>query len=235
MHDLSLYQTFGEETDADRLAVHLPMVKHIASHLRARLPANVDIDDLMQVGMIGLLEAMQNFNAEKGAKFETYAKLRVRGAMLDEVRRFSTLPRSVMSSMRTINTHTSELEQKLGRAPADSELADYMGITLDDLYDQKGRNYNSTVISLEDHPEDYEPPFLGLSPSNKVDEDDFRSALAKAIGHLSEREQLIFSLYYDEELNLKEIAQILDVSESRICQIQKKSVQNLRQELIEWL
>lgn len=235
MQDLSLYRSNSKPVASDPLAEYAPLVKQVALHLSARLPASVDVDDLIQVGMMGLLEALQNYDASKGAQFETFAKLRVRGAMLDEMRRFSTLPRSVMTSIRDINQANGELEQQLGRPAKDAELAEYMGLTLTELQDQKGRNYNYQTVHVEDQPEGVEPALSGLMPSKQVDEAAFQQALAQAISELPEREQLIFALYYDEELNLKEIAAVLEVSESRVCQIQGGSVKKLRQKLVDWI
>lgn len=234
MHDLSIYQSNQPGSATDPLVLHMPLVKKVALHLSSRLPASVDIDDLIQVGMLGLLEALNNFDATKGAQFATFAKLRVRGAMLDEVRRFSTLPRSVMTSIREINQATAALEQEMGRPVKDTELSDAMGMSLESLQLQKGRNYNYQTVQIEDQPEGVEPPLSALMPTKEVDEAAFQEALAKAIGELPEREQLIFALYYDEELNLKEIAAVLEVSESRISQIQSGSVKKLRQKLIDW-
>ncbi|HCH25542.1 MAG TPA: FliA/WhiG family RNA polymerase sigma factor [Oceanospirillaceae bacterium] len=235
MHNLSLYHANNEKVGADPLIEYMPLVKQVAMHLSARLPASVDVDDLIQVGMMGLLEAMQNYDASKGAQFETFAKLRVRGAMLDEMRRFSTLPRSVMTSIRDINLANGALEQALGRPAKDAELAEHMGLSLAELQDQKGRNYNYQTVHVEDQPEGVEPALSALMPSKQVDEAAFQQALANAIGELPEREQLIFALYYDEELNLKEIAAVLEVSESRVCQIQGASVKKLRQKLVDWI
>jgi RNA polymerase sigma factor for flagellar operon FliA len=235
MHDLSLYQSLAPGSATDPLVQHMPLVKKVALHLSARLPASVDIDDLIQVGMLGLLEALQNFDATKGAQFTTFAKLRVRGAMLDEVRRFSTLPRSVMTSIREINQATAALEQAMGRTVKDTELAHAMGMTLEDLQLQKGRNYNYQTVQIEDLPEGEETPFSALIPAREVDEAAFQDALTIAIGELPEREQLIFALYYDEEFNLKEIAAVLEVSESRISQIQSGSVKKLRKKLADWI
>ncbi len=235
MHNLSLYHTNQQSVDFDPLLEYMPLVKQVALHLSARLPASVDIDDLIQVGMMGLLESMQNYDASKGAQFETFAKLRVRGAMLDEMRRFSTLPRSVMTSIRNINLASAALEQQLGRSAKDAELAQHMGLSLVELQEQKGRNYNYQTIHVEDQGEGVVPALSALMPSKEVDEASFQQALANAIGELTEREQLIFALYYNEELNLKEIAAVLEVSESRVCQIQGASVKKLRHKLVDWV
>jgi RNA polymerase sigma factor for flagellar operon FliA len=235
MHNLSLYHTNQQSVDSDPLLEYMPLVKQVALHLSARLPASVDIDDLIQVGMMGLLESLQNYDASKGAQFETFAKLRVRGAMLDEMRRFSTLPRSVMTSIRNINLASAALEQQLGRTAKDAELAQHMELSLAELQQQKGRNYNYQTVHVEDQGEGVEPALSALMPSKEVDEASFKQALANAIGELTEREQLIFALYYDEELNLKEIAAVLEVSESRVCQIQGASVKKLRHKLVDWV
>ena len=235
MQNLSIYQSHTPGSATDPLVEHMPLVKKVALHLSARLPASVDIDDLIQVGMLGLLEALNNFDATNGAQFTTFAKLRVRGAMLDEVRRFSTLPRSVMTSIREINQATAALEQEMGRPVKDTELSDAMGMSLEDLQHQKGRNYNYQTVQIEDQPDGAEPPLSALIPTRDADQAAFQKALAKAIGELPEREQLIFALYYDEELNLKEIAAVLEVSESRISQIQSGSVKKLRQKLVDWI
>ena len=235
MHNLSLYLTNHQSVDSAPLLEYMPLVKQVALHLSARLPASVDIDDLIQVGMMGLLESLQNYDASKGAQFETFAKLRVRGAMLDEMRRFSTLPRSVMTSIRNINLASAALEQQLGRTAKDAELAQHMELSLAELQQQKGRNYNYQTVHVEDQGEGVEPALSALMPSKEVDEASFKQALANAIGELTEREQLIFALYYDEELNLKEIAAVLEVSESRVCQIQGASVKKLRHKLVDWV
>ncbi|MGL6148284.1 MAG: RNA polymerase sigma factor FliA, partial [Plesiomonas sp.] len=190
-------------------------------------------------GMIGLLEAYQNYDASKGASFETYAGIRIRGAMLDEIRRGDWIPRSVHRNSRSITEAISQLEKQLGRNPRDSEVADYLQVSAD-AYHQMLQDVNGgRIIGFDDLgvPEDiaFAPearhqdlPFLG------VEEGNFQQALADAIRTLPEREALILSLYYDEELNLKEIGAVLGVSESRISQILSQTMHRLRAKLQAW-
>ncbi|MGL4856515.1 MAG: RNA polymerase sigma factor FliA [Plesiomonas sp.] len=218
---------------------YVPLVKRIACHLLGRLPASVLLEDLVQAGMIGLLEAYQNYDASKGASFETYAGIRIRGAMLDEIRRGDWIPRSVHRNSRSITEAISQLEKQLGRNPRDSEVADYLQVSAD-AYHQMLQDVNGgRIIGFDDLgvPEDiaFAPearhqdlPFLG------VEEGNFQQALADAIRTLPEREALILSLYYDEELNLKEIGAVLGVSESRISQILSQTMHRLRAKLQAW-
>lgn len=232
MHDLSLYKENDQRQAAAVLEEFAPLVKQVALHLIARLPSSVELDDLLQVGMMGLLEADKNFDASKGAQFETFARIRIRGAMIDEVRRNSSLPRSVMTSIRDISTARAELEQKIGRVAQDAELADYMGLSLDEFHQNVGKNHDYQTISLTESDDgeqgETELRFDGLSVTEQLDEDQFRDALADEISKLPEREQLIFSLYYNEEMNLKEIALVIGVTESRVCQIQRQSIKKLK-------
>jgi RNA polymerase sigma factor for flagellar operon FliA len=234
VRDLSLYRENDQQHASEVLQSHAPLVKQVALHLIARMPASVELDDLIQVGMIGLLEADKNFDASKGAQFETFARIRVRGAMIDEVRRYSNLPRSVMTSIRDISTSRSELEQKLGRVAQDAELAEYMGLSLEEFHQNLGKNHDYQTVSITESDDDdqsngdMELRFDGLSMTDQISDDEFRHALAEEIGNLTEREQLIFSLYYNEEMNLKEIALVVGVTESRVCQIQRQSVKKLK-------
>lgn len=233
--NLSLYRENDRKRANETLELYAPIVKQVALHLISRLPASVELDDLIQVGMIGLLEADKNFDSTKGAQFETFARIRIRGAMIDEVRRSSNLPRSVMTSIRDISNARAGLEQKLGRSASESELADYMGISISELHEHLGRNHDYQTISI---PEDEEGDeidlrFHGIGVSEEIDASEFQDALADEIAQLSEREQLIFSLYYNEEMNLKEIALVLGVTESRVCQIQRQSIKKLQKALHE--
>ncbi|MEZ8143440.1 RNA polymerase sigma factor FliA [Enterovibrio norvegicus FF-33] len=215
------------------------LVKRIAHHLVSRLPPNVQVDDLIQAGMIGLLEAQQNYDASKGASFETYAGIRIRGAMLDDIRKGDWVPRSVHRNNRQISEVISQLEGELGRDPNDKEIAKRLGMSLDQYYQIQNDINAGRLIGIED---------LGVSedafvtekhreenlPFEEVAEDSFKAHLAKAIKGLPEREALVLSLYYDEELNLKEIGAIIGVSESRVCQIQNQAMQRLRTKLTAW-
>lgn len=215
------------------------LVKRIAHHLIARLPPNVQVEDLIQAGMIGLLEAQQNYDPTKGASFETYAGIRIRGAMLDDIRKGDWVPRSVHRNNRQISEVISLLEAELGRDPNDKEIAKRLGMSLEQYYQIQNDINAGRLIGIEDLGVS-EDAFMTEShrdenlPFEEVAEDNFKSHLANAIRGLPEREALVLSLYYDEELNLKEIGAIIGVSESRVCQIQNQAMQRLRTKLSAW-
>jgi RNA polymerase sigma factor for flagellar operon FliA len=232
MRDLALYVDSQIRTDYSQiLTQYSSLVKQVANHLAARLPSNIELDDLIQVGLIGLLEAHQNFDRQKNVQFEAFAKIRIRGAMIDEVRRVSNLPRSVMKSIRDVNQARNELEQALGRAVSEHEIADHMGLSIHELQSQQHKNHALQTTSLDyitENNHSVEPLFNGLTIIESLDKEILSQELIKAIDQLSEREQLIFSLYYSDELNLKEIAEVLGLTESRVCQIQKASMAQLK-------
>ncbi|MCC5450449.1 RNA polymerase sigma factor FliA [Rheinheimera sp. UJ51] len=217
-----------------------PLVKRIAYYLLARLPASVQVDDLIQSGMIGLIEAAKNFDGSKGASFETFAGIRIRGAMLDEIRRGDWTPRSVHRNSRLIADTIAELEAELGRDVKDYEVAEKLAISLDEYHHMLSDVSSGRIIGIED---------LGISEDVLVTADDsdtdqlyqhqansaFNDALAKTINSLPEREALVLSLYYNEELNLKEIGAVLDVSESRISQIHSQALVRLKGRMQAWL
>lgn len=215
------------------------LVKRIAHHLISRLPPNVQVDDLIQAGMIGLLEAQQNYDPSKGASFETYAGIRIRGAMLDDIRKGDWVPRSVHKNNRQISEAIAQLESQLGRDPKDQEIAKHLGMSLEQYYQAQHDINAGRIIGIDD---------LGISedvfvseghrdknlPFEEVVNGSFKEQLIQAIKELPEREALVLSLYYDEELNLKEIGAIIGVSESRVCQIQNQATQRLRTKLSAW-
>ncbi|KXF81317.1 RNA polymerase sigma factor FliA [Enterovibrio coralii] len=215
------------------------LVKRIAHHLISRLPPNVQVEDLIQAGMVGLLEAQQNYDPSKGASFETYAGIRIRGAMLDDIRKGDWVPRSVHKNNRQISEVISQLEGELGRDPNDKEIAKRLGMSLDQYYQAQNDINAGRLIGIEDLGVS-EDAFMTEShrdenlPFEEVAEDSFKGHLANAIRGLPEREALVLSLYYDEELNLKEIGAIIGVSESRVCQIQNQAMQRLRTKLSAW-
>lgn len=219
---------------------YAPLVKRIAYHLLARLPASVLVDDLIQSGMIGLIEAAKNFDGSKGASFETFAGIRIRGSMLDEIRRGDWTPRSVHRNSRMIAEAIAELESELGRDVKDSEVAEKLDISLDEYHHMLSDASSGRIIGIED---------LGISDDVLVtanDKDDdhlyeqqatdaFQQALIKNISSLPEREAIVLSLYYNDELNLKEIGAVLDVSESRVSQIHSQALVRLRSRMQDWL
>lgn len=224
----------------ERVMQHVPLVKRIAYHLLNKLPASIQIDDLIQAGMVGLLEAIKGYDATQGASFDTYAGIRIRGAMLDEVRRSDWTPRSVHKKARQVVEAIQAVESRTGREARDSEVADYLGIAIDEYNHILQDSVSCRVFSteelalagdhfLEESTNSAEEPLAGLS------RDGFRRALASAIMGLPERERLVISLYYDEELNLREIGEVLNLSESRVSQISTQAVLRLRARLADWL
>lgn len=219
-----------------------PLVKKIAYHMMAKLPASVQVDDLIQVGMIGLLDAVNNFDGAQGAQFETYAAQRIRGAMLDELRQSDWLPRSARKNMRQIEAAMSALEQRLKRSPSDSEVAAELSIGLEDYQQMLFEAHGSQLLHYEDFQQEGDDDFLEHfsvgdkgNPLGILEDAGFRARLVEAIKQLPEREQLLMALYYDEELNLKEIGVVLGVSESRVCQLHSQAVARLRGFLKGWV
>jgi len=227
--------------DSNKLVVlHEPLVKRIAYHLMSRLPASVQADDLIQAGMIGLIEASRKFDPDQGASFETYAGIRIRGAMLDEIRRTDWTPRSVHRKAREVAEAVRRIENEKGRDARDIEVAEAMGLPLDEYHKILQDSTGCRIFSFED------PGILGEEgmpepgrhtdqPLEQLQKNDFKQGLAQEIKGLPERERLVMALYYDEELNLREIGDILGVSESRVCQIHGQALIRLRARMGDWL
>lgn len=216
---------------------HAPLVKRLAHHLAARLPASVSIDDLMQAGMIGLLDASRQYDERQGAAFETYASIRIRGAMLDELRRNDWAPKSVHRKSRDLAEAVQRVEGATGREARDEEVAAEMGVDLDEYYRVLQDANTCRFLSFDELGIDeygLGDTSTGTAPPEKLDEQDFRSRLAQGINQLPERERLIMALYYDEELNLKEIGAVLKVSESRVSQLMSRAHSRLRTFLDDW-
>lgn len=219
---------------------YTPLVQRIAYHLKSRLPANIQIDDLLQAGMIGLLEASRQYDSGQGASFETYAGIRIRGAMLDEVRRNDWTPRSVHRKAREVSEAMYAIERRTGRDARDTEVAAELGISLEEYHQVLQDSIGCRLFSVEELSEHGEG-FLeqvGNGESSPVDclsGEKFKEALADAIASLPERERLVISLYYDEEMNLREIGEVLGVSESRVSQINSQAMLRLRARMHEWI
>ena len=230
--DISLYEQVQNPQETLIMA-HMPMVKRVAVHLKARVPPFMELDELIQVGMVGLIEAARAFDPTKGFEFEHFALSRVRGAMLDEVRRQSFLPRSAVAFNKTENEALHVLSAELGRAPTQSELADFMGKDLEEFNKERGQAKRFETYSMEVVTEEVMsmPADSSLQPEVMVEEGQFMQVLVEAIDELPERERLVVSLYYVDELNLKEIGQVLGVSESRVSQILSGVVKKLRKQL----
>ena len=212
---------------------HLGMVKRVALHLKVRIPPFMELDELIQVGMVGLIEAARSFDPTKGFEFEHFALSRVRGAILDEVRRQSFLPRSAVAFNKSENEAVHVLAAELGRAPTQSELALFMGKDLDDFQRERGQAKRFETFSMEVVNDEVMsmPGDSAMQPEVMVEEAEFMDAVVQAIDDLPEREKLVMNLYYVEELNLKEIGEVLGVSESRVSQILSVVVKKLRHTL----
>ena len=206
--------------------------------MMARLPASVQVDDLIQSGMIGLLEASRKYEANKGASFETYASIRIRGAMMDEIRRGDWVPRSVHRNARKISEAIKVVEDREGRDANDDEIAAELEMTLDEYYACLKDSNAGKLFSLDEVTENGEGLLEASSepgPSANFQEEAFKSSLADEIQNLPEKEKMVLSLYYEEELNLKEIGLVLEVTESRVSQIHSQAAMRLRSRLLNWL
>ncbi len=221
------------------LEQHTVLVKRIAYHLLARLPASVIVDDLIQSGMIGLFEAANNFDSSKGASFETFAGIRIRGAMLDEIRRGDWTPRSVHKNSRMVSEAIKQLEARLGRDVSDIEVAEKLDISLNEYHHILSEISTGKILGIEDLGinEDalkFDESYHGDDPYQSIEYRAFKKGLSECINSLPEREALVLSLYYDEELNLREIGEVLDISESRVSQIHSQAMHRLKARMQSW-
>jgi RNA polymerase sigma factor for flagellar operon FliA len=219
---------------------HAPLVKRIAYHLMSRLPPSVQADDLIQAGMIGLLEASRNYDSGQGASFETYAGIRIRGAMLDEIRRNDWAPRSVHRKARKVADAVRQIESRERRDARDHEVARELKLSLDEYHQILQDASGYLVMSFEDMGIDNEAVASELAdrapgPIDRVQNEAFKRSLSDAITSLPEREKLVMTLYYDEELNLREIGAVIGVSESRVSQIHSQALIRLQARLGRWL
>ncbi len=241
MTGLGAYKEMQAQAETQEQVVerYAPLVKRIAYHLVSRLPSSVQADDLIQSGMIGLLEAAQNYDPSRGASFETYGGIRIRGAMLDEIRKSDWAPRSLHRKMREVSQAIHGIEMREGRDARDSEVSDVLDISLDDyhriLRDAAGHkifSFDELASTSESVKEARAEGPTG--PLDALEFAQFREALARAIASLPERERLVMSLYYDEELNLRETGEVLNVSESRVCQIHSQALLRVKARMSEW-
>ena len=240
MKSTAVKVTIDLKTTNELVVLHEPLVKRIAYHLMSRLPASVQADDLVQAGMIGLIEASRKFDPEQGASFETYAGIRIRGAMLDEIRRTDWTPRSVHRKAREVAEAVRKIENEKGRDARDVEVARVMGLELNEYHKILQDATGCRIFSYEDPGTLGEENFAQQArqpnqPLENLQKSDFKAGLADAIKGLPERERLVMALYYDEELNLREIGDILGVSESRVCQIHGQALIRLRARMADWL
>ena len=238
------YRKSGDQGLRDRLILtYAPLVKYVAGRLGSGLPAHVDEGDLVSYGLLGLIGAIERYEPDRDVKFETYAIARIKGAIIDELRAMDWVPRSVRSRAREIERGIAALEAKLGRAPTDEEIAKRLGITTDELEESLTEISRSSIAALDelwtvsgsggdqialiDTIEDTQGP----EPQSALAETEMKEAIAEAIARLPEREKLVVTLYYYEELTLREIGEVLGVTESRVSQLHTKAILRLKARL----
>ncbi|MEO3691277.1 RNA polymerase sigma factor FliA [Roseateles paludis] len=237
-----MYTAKGRLDNSSLIKQYSPLVRRLAHQMVAKLPANVEVDDLIQVGLIGLTDALSRFDAGQGVQFETFATQRIRGAMLDELRGGDWMSRGARRQQREIEEAVRRVEQRLGRPAAEAEIAAEMGLPLPDYQDLLTKVRGTQLVYLEDMTgaegdDDYLDRHVaddGANPMSLLQDHRMREALVQAIKNLPEREQFVMSMYYEHDMNLKEIAAVLNVTESRVCQLHSQSIARLRVKLRDW-
>ena len=223
--------------ESDLVAQHSELVKRIAYHMAARLPSSVEVNDLIQAGVIGLIEAARHYTDDRGASFETYASIRIRGAMVDELRKSDWAPRSVHRRAREAAQAIHALEQASGREAQDVDIASKLGVSLSEYHQISADASRCQVMSMDARSSDDEPldaPDHSAGPLEKLQQTEFQKLLATCISELPQREKMVLSLYYTDEMNLREIGATLNISESRVCQIHGQALLRLRSRMAEW-
>jgi RNA polymerase sigma factor for flagellar operon FliA len=232
-----MYTVKGQLDRSALIKQYQPLVRRLAHYMMAKLPASVEVDDLIQVGLIGLADALSRYEAAQGVQFETFATQRIRGAMLDELRGNDWMSRGSRKSQKDIETSMRRLEHRLGRTPVESEIAQEMGLSLAEYQSLLSKVRGTQLVYLEDmaRTNEDDDSFLDRhvadsdsDPMNMLRDQRLRQSLVTAIKSLPEREQHIMSMYYEQDMNLKEIAAVLDVTESRVCQLHSQSIARLR-------
>lgn len=235
------YSKTGTEGKKEFIERHISLVKYVVMRIKAKLPSHIDVDDLISAGVVGLMDAAEKFDPKRGIQFKTYAEMRIKGAVLDELRALDWAPRTMRREIRKIEDVYAELENRLGREPDDEEMAEEMKMDLDEYYQLLGRSKSVSVISFEDlnilgdregqeilevlSDPSVDDPFAELNMA------EIRDVLTEAIEKLPESERLVLTLYYYEELNMKEIGKVMDKSESRVSQLRTKALVRLRTRL----
>ncbi len=230
-------KTITKCSNEELIKEYTPLVKRIAHHLLARLPSVIQAEDLIQAGMIGLIEAARNFDEQKGASFVTYAGIRIRGSMLDEIRKGDWAPRSVHKNTRRVAAAMRKVENETGKDARDTDVAKTLGIGLEEYHQILQDSNCSRIFAFDDigiteDAFDFPNPISG--PLEGIQREDFKEKLSCEISKLPDREKLVLALYYDEELNLREVGEVLGVSESRISQIHSQAMVRLKSRLIQW-
>lgn len=239
---LRIVERRNNPRERDKLIVeYAPLVKRIAYRIVARLPDSIQVEDLISIGTLGLIDAVEKFNPEKGKSFRAYAELRIKGAILDELRGYDNLSRANRRRANALGHATQDLEQKLGRAPRDEEVADELGIEMDELHQVKNATRTVVFLDIDDvgYLAETEPgqttvgdrSFADFGPFQNLANKNLKQRLALAISKLPDKLKMVLSLYYYSELNYKEIGEVLELSESRISQLHTKAVLKLRKML----
>ncbi|WP_028312791.1 RNA polymerase sigma factor FliA [Derxia gummosa] len=237
-----MYATTGKLDKQAAIKQYAPLVKRMAHHMLAKLPANVELDDIVQAGLIGLMDAVNRYEDNQGAQFETYATQRIKGAMLDELRAADWLPRSVRKNQRGIESAIHALQQKLQRPPTELEIAKEMGLDINEYHSMLADARGLQLVHIEDFSGDEEDedyldrhcPDKAGDPFEQIRDERFRKALIAAIDELPERERFLMGMYYEQDMNFREIAAVLNVTESRVCQLHTQAVSRLRSKLKAW-
>lgn len=236
-----MYTVSGKSDKNHLLQEHAPLVKRLAHQMKAKLPPSVEVDDLIQAGMIGLLDAVSRYEETHGAQFETYAVQRIRGAMLDELRSSDWLPRGIRQNMRKIEEAMNKVQQRLGRPPKEAEIAKEMKLSLEEYQSILDEGSGHQLVYYEDfHEKEEHDHFLdrycvdnASDPLQSLMNGGFRQAVIRAIEALPEREKILMGLYYEQEMNLKEIGAVMGVSESRVSQLHSQAIARMRARLRE--
>ena len=229
-----MYTAQGRIKQSELLTQYMPLVRRQALTLQVRLPASIELDDLIQAGMVGLLEALGRFDAAQGATFATFASQRIRGAMMDELRTRDWLPRSVRRSARAVDDAVRRLEQQLGRPPEEGEIARALEMPLSEYQQLLNDTNSGQLLPFEELVADGGEPAgddAQHRPFDQLLDEQQRHTLIEAIEALPEREKLLMALYYQEEMNLKEVGAVLGVTESRVSQLHSQAVSRLRARL----
>jgi RNA polymerase sigma factor for flagellar operon FliA len=222
---------------------HTPLIRYIVSRIAVRLPSHIDLDDLHNTGVIGLMDAIEKYDPEKNCKFKTYAEFRIKGAILDQLRSLDWVPRSIRQKSRKLERAYGEVEQRLGRSASEDEVADSLGLQLDKFHELLNQVRGISLVNLEEIRSGGQDGERGGNYGDVVEDvraenpfasfklHEMKQIVADTIATLPEKERLVISLYYYEDLNMKEIGNILGITESRVCQIHTKSVLRLRSKL----
>ena len=238
MNGHAMYAEVENLGASDQIIRHATLVKRIAYHLLNRLPPSVQVDDLIQAGMVGLLEAASNFDPAMGASFETFAGIRIRGSMIDEIRRSDWTPRSVHRKFRSVTEAIRQIENDTGEDAKDADVARLLGMSLSEYHQILVDSSSSRIYSIDEIEENL--PDGGISdsfesaPDEILSSDEYQLQLVESIKNLPKKEQLVMSMYYDSELNFREIGVVLDVTESRICQLHGQALLRIKSRMADW-